>query len=136
SRNQYLTAAERGIAPLIHQQLQRARSRLLAGANDADVEAEGLAALIAAGFRPDYFTVRDTRDLQPALPDTRELVVLVAARLGKAGLSENLRVTRRPRPGLQATILGAWPYPSPSIPPSRFAHWTSAPSSPWAFRAI
>jgi pantoate--beta-alanine ligase len=94
SRNQYLTAAERGIAPLIHQRLQRARTRLLAGATDAEVEAEGLAALTAAGFRPDYFTVRDARDLQPALPDIRELVVLVAARLGKARLIDNLRVTR------------------------------------------
>lgn len=94
SRNQYLTAAERGIAPLLHQQLQRARIRLLAGATDAEVEAEGLAALTAAGFRPDYFTVRDARDLQPAMPHTRELVVLVAARLGKARLIDNLRVTR------------------------------------------
>jgi pantoate--beta-alanine ligase len=94
SRNQYLTTAERRIAPLIHQQLQRARTRLLAGATDADVEAEGLAALSAGGFRPDYFTVRDARDLQPALPRTRELVVLVAARLGKARLIDNLRVTR------------------------------------------
>jgi pantoate--beta-alanine ligase len=94
SRNQYLTAAERAVAPLIHQQLQRARTRLLAGADDRDIEAEGLAALAAAGFRPDYFTVRDTRDLQPVGPQTRERVVLVAARLGKARLIDNLRISR------------------------------------------
>jgi pantoate--beta-alanine ligase len=94
SRNQYLTPTERGIAPLIYRQLQRARTRLLGAATDAEVEAEGLAALSAAGFRPDYFTVRDARDLQPAMPHTRELVVLVAARLGKARLIDNLRVTR------------------------------------------
>ncbi len=95
SRNQYLTTAERGIAPLIHQQLQQARTRLLAGAVERDVETQGLAALSAAGFRPDYFAVRDARDLQPAMPHTREVVVLVAARLGKARLIDNLRVTRR-----------------------------------------
>jgi pantoate--beta-alanine ligase len=94
SRNQYLTAAERGVAPLIHQLLQAARTRLLAGAAEQAVEAEGLAALSAAGFRPDYFAVRDARDLHPAQPHTRELVVLVAARLGKARLIDNLRVTR------------------------------------------
>jgi pantoate--beta-alanine ligase len=94
SRNQYLTAAERVIAPLIHQQLQQARTQLLAGASDREVENRGLAALSAGGFRPDYFTVRDARDLQPAMPHTRELVVLVAARLGKARLIDNLRVTR------------------------------------------
>jgi pantoate--beta-alanine ligase len=94
SRNQYLTAAEREVAPTLHRQLQQARSRLLAGIADRDVETEGLAALSGAGFRPDYFAVRDARDLQPALPTARELVVLVAARLGKARLIDNLRVTR------------------------------------------
>ncbi len=94
SRNQYLTAAERGVAPVIHQQLQQARTQLLAGASDRDVESQGLAALAAAGLRSDYFAVRDARDLQPAMPHTRELVVLVAARLGKARLIDNLRVTR------------------------------------------
>jgi pantoate--beta-alanine ligase len=94
SRNQYLTAQERGVAPAIYRQLQQARTRLLGGAADRDVETEGLAALGAAGFRPDYFAVRDARDLQPARPDTPERVVLVAARLGKARLIDNLRVTR------------------------------------------
>ena len=94
SRNQYLTAAEREVAPILHRELQQARSRLLAGAFDRDVETEGIAALNGAGFRPDYFAVRDARDLQPAAVTCRELVVLVAARLGKARLIDNLRVTR------------------------------------------
>jgi pantoate--beta-alanine ligase len=94
SRNQYLTAAERGVAPIIHQQLQLARTRLLAGVGDRNVETEGLAALTAAGLRPDYFVVRDAMSLQPAPADSAERVVLVAARLGKARLIDNLRVTR------------------------------------------
>ena len=93
SRNQYLTAAERGVAPIIHQQLQLARTRLLAAVADRDVESAALAALTAAGLRPDYFVVRDAATLQPALPGSRERVVLVAARLGKARLIDNLRVT-------------------------------------------
>ena len=94
SRNQYLSAAERDIAPAIYRQLQQARTQLLAGAADRDVESAGLVALSAAGFRPDYFAVRDARDLQPARPACQERVVLVAARLGKARLIDNLRVTR------------------------------------------
>jgi pantoate--beta-alanine ligase len=94
SRNQYLTGAERAVAPTIHRQLQRARTQLLAGTAHPDVEAEGLAALTAAGFRPDYFVVRDPRDLQQALPGSPQLVVLAAARLGKARLIDNLRVMR------------------------------------------
>ena len=94
SRNQYLTVAERGIAPAIHQQLQLARARLLDGVADLDVERAALAALTAAGLRPDYFVVRDATTLQPALPDSHERVVLVAARLGKARLIDNLRVAR------------------------------------------
>jgi pantoate--beta-alanine ligase len=92
SRNQYLTVTERGTAPIIHQQLQLARTRLLAGVADRDVETAGLAALSTAGLRPDYFVVRDAANLQPALPDSPERVVLVAARLGKARLIDNLRV--------------------------------------------
>jgi pantoate--beta-alanine ligase len=94
SRNQYLTAAEREVAPTIHRQLQQARAQLLAGIAHREVETRGLATLTAAGFRPDYFVVRDPRDLQPAQPDDAQLVVLVAARLGKARLIDNLRVAR------------------------------------------
>jgi pantoate--beta-alanine ligase len=94
SRNQYLTAAERDVAPAIYRQLLQARAQLLAGVGDRDVESAGLAALTAAGFRPDYFAVRDAKDLQPAQAQCPERVVLVAARLGKARLIDNLRVAR------------------------------------------
>jgi pantoate--beta-alanine ligase len=58
------------------------------------VESAALAALTTAGLRPDYFVVRDAANLQPAPADSPERVVLVAARLGKARLIDNLRVTR------------------------------------------
>ena len=50
-------------------------------------------ALESAGLRPDYFSVR-TRDLDPPLPGSRELVVLAAARLGRARLIDNVQVSR------------------------------------------
>ncbi len=95
SRNQYLTDGERRIAPSIHQGLKRAVARVQGGdRNFAAIEAEELEALKELGFRPDYFTVRDAKTLTPPESDARHLVVLVAARLGKARLIDNLQIQR------------------------------------------
>lgn len=93
SRNQYLTDEERGRAPLIHQTLRAAVERLRAGDRDfAGIERSGLETLERAGFRPDYFSVRRADDLSTPKADTRHLVVLTAARLGRARLIDNLQV--------------------------------------------
>jgi pantoate--beta-alanine ligase len=95
SRNQYLTAAERALAPQIYAALQGAERRLKAGDADfAGIERSGLQALESAGFRLDYFSVRDAADLAAPRPEMRELVVLAAARLGRARLIDNVQVTR------------------------------------------
>ncbi|HTT02265.1 MAG TPA: pantoate--beta-alanine ligase [Steroidobacteraceae bacterium] len=94
SRNQYLTAAERSIAPQIFAALQRAAALLSSGESDfAAIEHKGSAALASAGLHPDYFAVR-ARDLSAPRADSRELVVLTAARLSRARLIDNLQVTR------------------------------------------
>ena len=95
SRNQYLTESERKIAPAISQGLKRTIARIQGG--DADfsaIEAEETEALKKLGFRPDYFTVRDAKTLTLPEPAARHLVVLVAARLGKARLIDNLQILR------------------------------------------
>jgi pantoate--beta-alanine ligase len=95
SRNQYLTPAERALAPRIYASLQAAAGRLRAPAADfSAIEHEGFAALRDAGFRPDYFAVRQAADLAPPSPAARELVVLTAARLGKARLIDNVQISR------------------------------------------
>jgi pantoate--beta-alanine ligase len=95
SRNQYLTPAERALAPKIHASLQAAAQRLRSGEVDfASIERCGFLALESAGFRPDYFSVRQAADLSPAVPAARGLVVLAAARLGRARLIDNVQVTR------------------------------------------
>jgi pantoate--beta-alanine ligase len=93
SRNQYLTDEERRKAPLIHQLLTAAVDRLRAGDRDfAAIERAGITALEQAGFRTDYFAVRRADDLSTPDTDTLHLVVLVAARLGRARLIDNLRL--------------------------------------------
>jgi pantoate--beta-alanine ligase len=94
SRNQYLTKEERLIAPRIFAELKRAAARLEAGESDyATVERAGREALAGGGFRPDYFSIR-ARDLSAPAPDARELVILTAARLGRARLIDNVQVAR------------------------------------------
>jgi pantoate--beta-alanine ligase len=94
SRNQYLTAEERRVAPRIYAELKRAAARLEAGESDyAAIERAGREALASAGFRPEYVSVR-ARDLSVPVAGAKELVILTAARLGRARLIDNIQVTR------------------------------------------
>jgi len=93
SRNRYLTPQQRQRAPALHRALVGAAGALRAGRRDYDaIGAEGLHALEAGGFRPNYFEVRQARDLQPPHPECRAFVVLAAAWLGKARLIDNVQV--------------------------------------------
>jgi pantoate--beta-alanine ligase len=58
------------------------------------LERAGVQQLQSAGFRPDYLAIRRAEDLELPAPDTRHLVVLTAARLGKARLIDNVQVSR------------------------------------------
>src|SRR6185436_1174649 len=92
SRNQYLDEAQRKTAPAIYRQLQQAIAALASGSRDfAKIEGAGRAALDGAGFRTDYFSVRDALSLAAASPDTRRFVVMTASRLGKARLIDNIQ---------------------------------------------
>ena len=95
SRNQYLTAPERALAPRIYATLEAAASRVRAGDADfASIERSGFRTLEESGFLPEYFSLRQPTDLSPPAHDSRELVILTAARLGRARLIDNLRARR------------------------------------------
>jgi pantoate--beta-alanine ligase len=95
SRNQYLSEEERRLAPKIQETLQHAVERLRAGDTDfSGIEHSSLQTLQRAGFRPDYFSIREAHDLSAPRSDSKHLVVLTAARLGKARLIDNLQLTR------------------------------------------
>ena len=97
SRNQYLTPAERQLAPGIFATLENATRRLASGEGDfAAIERAGIESLTAAGLRPDYFSIRNAEDLSPPHADTRHLVVLTAVRMSHARLIDNLQVSRSP----------------------------------------
>ena len=93
SRNGYLTAEERAIAPGLYRCLLDIEEKLRGGRRDFSViENEAAQALAVAGLRPDYIAIRSANDLQQPSSDERELVVLVAAYLGKARLIDNLLI--------------------------------------------
>lgn len=94
SRNAYLTAAQRQIAPVIYRTLQLAADKLKRSrANLASIETEGMQALESAGFRPEYFSVRRSSDLaEPGTADG-ELSILTAAWLGTARLIDNVKIS-------------------------------------------
>jgi pantoate--beta-alanine ligase len=96
SRNRYLSADERALAPRIHATLKGAAGRIDQGDSDyAAIMAWGAQQLRGATLQPDYFEIRDAATLLPPTAGTRELVILVAARLGRARLIDNLRVPLR-----------------------------------------
>ena len=95
SRNQYLSTEQRDLAATLHRTLLSMRDAVQAGVPRAQAEATAGAALRAAGFEPDYAVIRSA-DLDE--PDDRgrgPRVALVAARLGRTRLIDNLEFTLR-----------------------------------------
>lgn len=92
SRNGYLSAQEREIAPVIYQTLKSIEKQLLAGNRHFDaLIAEGSKLLKANGFVLDYLEIRQP-DLSPAQMDANAYIILVAAKLGSTRLIDNLLV--------------------------------------------
>lgn len=93
SRNAYLSAAERATAPVLHRVLTDAAARLQGGAAAQPVLKQGIEAILAAGFGSvDYLELRAAEDLAPLGRLDRPARLIVAARLGRARLIDNIPV--------------------------------------------
>lgn len=95
SRNGYLTPDQRRVAPNLYKTLNNARNAVLdRDENYSKIEQAQIRLLQQAGFIPEYFSICRADDLQPAGRDDRELVILAAAKLGKARLIDNIQVVK------------------------------------------
>lgn len=93
SRNAYLSAEERAIAPAIHKAMLGIADGLKAGRKASELCHRAAADLIAAGFLSvDYVEVRHPDSLAPMDILTGPARILVAARLGGARLIDNMGV--------------------------------------------
>jgi pantoate--beta-alanine ligase len=95
SRNKYLTPAERDVAPQLFAQLTAVADAVRDSAADFDRPRKAaIAALEREGFSVDYLELRNARDLSDvsAAQELGERVLLVAARLGRARLIDNVTV--------------------------------------------
>lgn len=88
SRNRFLTAAQRAIAPLLFATLDGVRAALPAGADAALAGAR--AALTQAGFAVDYLALADGTTMRPIGEPRAGARLLAAVRLGDVRLLDNL----------------------------------------------
>jgi pantoate--beta-alanine ligase len=95
SRNGYLTATEKSLAPALNQALLLIKQSVLDGIARIDtLKKLATEFLNEAGLKTDYILVRDAHTLAPLTKETTEIVILGAAYLGKARLIDNISFKR------------------------------------------
>lgn len=90
SRNQYLSEDERRTAAVIHETLRLMRDQRASGRPLDEIQAKAANKLTAAGFEVDYAVIRRADLSEPVANDESGLVALIAARLGRTRLIDNL----------------------------------------------
>ena len=93
SRNGYLTAEQRQLAPLLYRCISELADNIVAGRRDfrrliSDAKSE----LAKQGFKPDYIEIRAAESLLHPSHEDDILVILAAAFLGKTRLIDNIQL--------------------------------------------
>jgi pantoate--beta-alanine ligase len=93
SRNGYLSAEQRNVAPTLHRMLVLCGKKLAAGRPMGTVLSEGRETIERVGFTLDYLEARHAETLLPLADPARDSIrLLVAARLGTTRLIDNVGV--------------------------------------------
>ena len=91
SRNGYLSAEQRAIAPTLYASLQQVRHDIMSGTPIEQAIAAGKKQILDGGFDSlDYLGYCNSANLQPLSHYSEQSVLLVAARLGTTRLIDNL----------------------------------------------
>jgi len=93
SRNAYLSAEERAVAPLLHAEMRRVAETVRAGGDASTALAAARATLLSAGFRQvDYLEIRNAVTLAAPTEPGEPLRLLAALWLGRTRLIDNMAV--------------------------------------------
>jgi pantoate--beta-alanine ligase len=97
SRNAYLSAEERSAATVLHRALEGVRRAIERGERDALRLVAAMREVLAAEplAQPDYAEIVDAETLEPLTRLRGSCLTLVAARIGKARLIDNLLIEER-----------------------------------------
>lgn len=90
SRNAYLSAEEKETAAMLYATLKRIGDTLRSDSQVSTTLQQEKERLTAAGFVLDYLEIRDAQDLSKSYVEADSAVILVAAKLGRARLIDNL----------------------------------------------
>lgn len=97
SRNGYLSKEQRATAPQLHTALQGCRQDILKGCKDHNhLSKQYCVNLQEQGFTIDYFSICDSSTLRKVSPQSRKIVILVAASLGNTRLIDNVTLMLNP----------------------------------------
>jgi pantoate--beta-alanine ligase len=93
SRNAYLSAREREVAPTLYRVLKECAERIANGGSLARVLDEGAQAIERVGFMLDYLEARQAETLAPiGSREEGRIRLLAAARLGRTRLIDNVAI--------------------------------------------
>ena len=93
SRNVYLSSEERERAPMLYRGLRTCAGEIARGASMEVSLDTARATLVAAGFVIDYLEARDGESLLPSRDGATTGRILVAARLGRTRLIDNVAIS-------------------------------------------
>jgi len=93
SRNHYLEAKERKLAPTLYKKMNELVDEIQAGRRDfSKLTQEYKLQLAGLGFNPDYLEIRNIENLLQPGHEDQHLVLLAAAFLGKTRLIDNKQI--------------------------------------------
>lgn len=94
SRNSFIGEDERPRVAQLNRSLNWAADQIRAGRRDFDaLQSEAVAQIEAAGFKVDYFTIAESRSLEMAAADDKEITILGAMYTRAARLIDNLSIS-------------------------------------------
>jgi pantoate--beta-alanine ligase len=94
SRNSYITKQERPKVKVLKQVLELIAKQIKAGNLDfTKLELEAKKRIKAEGFKTDYVTISNSKTLQPAAVDDRQITILGAMYTASARLIDNISIS-------------------------------------------